>query len=50
MLRLEVLRVEMLAPDQLSLTDPDSRSMVTTGRGSGVVGYSFRSPLTPQII
>jgi hypothetical protein len=25
---------------QISLTDPDSRSMATSGRGSGVVGYT----------
>ena len=25
---------------QISLTDPDSRSMATSGRGSGVVGYN----------
>jgi hypothetical protein len=25
---------------QTSLTDPDSRSMATSGRGSGVVGYN----------
>src|SRR5262245_30426802 len=33
---------QMLAsPDQqISLTDPDSRSMATSGRGSGVVGYN----------
>jgi hypothetical protein len=44
MQRLEVLRVEMLAsPDQqISLTDPDSRSMATSGRGSGVVGYNVQ--------
>jgi hypothetical protein len=32
----------MLAfPDQqISLTDPDSRSMATSGRGSGIVGYN----------
>jgi gas vesicle protein len=38
------LRVQMLAaPDQqLSLTDPDSRSMATSGRGSGVVGYNVQ--------
>ena len=36
--RLERLKVEMLAtPDQqISLTDPDARSMATSGRGSGV--------------
>jgi len=29
----------LASPDsQISLTDPDSRSMATSGRGSGVVG------------
>jgi transposase len=38
------LRVQMqAAPDQqISLTDPDSRSMATSGRGSGVVGYNVQ--------
>src|SRR5688572_32477146 len=38
--RLSILEAQMLAaPDlQISLTDPDSRSMATSGRGSGVVG------------
>ena len=42
--RLERLKVEMLAtPDQqISLTDPDARSMATSGRGSGVVGYNVQ--------
>jgi hypothetical protein len=42
--RLEILKVEMLAtPDQqISLTDPASRSMATSGRGSGVVGYNVQ--------
>jgi len=32
------------APDQqLSLTDPDARSMATSGRGSGVVGYNVQT-------
>jgi transposase len=32
------------APDeQLSLTDPDARSMATSGRGSGVVGYNVQA-------
>ena len=30
------------ADQQISLTDPDSRSMATSGRGSGVVGYNVR--------
>src|SRR5258705_5257463 len=44
MQRLKVLNVTMLAtPDQpISLTDPDSRSMATSGRGSGVVGYNVQ--------
>jgi transposase-like protein DUF772 len=42
--RLKALEKEMLAsPDQqISLTDPDSRSMATSGRGSGVVGYNVQ--------
>jgi transposase len=45
MRRLEKLEVKMLAtPDkQLSLTDPDARSMATSGRGSGMVGYNVQS-------
>ena len=44
MRRLGLLKVEMLAtPDQqISLTDPDARSMATSGRGSGVVGYNVQ--------
>ena len=40
--RLKAIEKAMLAsPDQqISLTDPDSRSMATSGRGSGVVGYN----------
>ena len=42
--RLHGLKAGMLAaPDQqISLTDPDSRSMATSGRGSGVVGYNVQ--------
>jgi transposase len=44
MQRLRGLKAQMLAtPDQqISLTDPDSRSMATSGRGSGVVGYNVQ--------
>src|SRR5712672_14290 len=44
MQRLKAIDKEMLAsPDQqVSLTDPDSRSMATSGRGSGVVGYNVQ--------
>ncbi len=40
MQRLAKLRVQMLA--EISLTDPDARSMATSGRGSGVVGYNVQ--------
>jgi hypothetical protein len=42
MQRLRAIEAQRLAsPDQqISLTDPDSRSMATSGRGSGVVGYN----------
>ncbi len=44
MAKLASLEKRMLSsPDQqISLTDPDSRSMATSGRGSGVVGYNVR--------
>ena len=44
MQRLAAMEQQMLAsPDQqISLTDPDSRSMATSGRGSGVVGYNVQ--------
>jgi transposase len=44
MRRLVGLQAVMLAtPDQqISLTDPDARSMATSGRGSGVVGYNVQ--------
>jgi len=43
--RLAALEARMReAPDlQVSLTDPDSRSMATSGRGSGVVGYNVQA-------
>src|SRR5471032_2425475 len=42
--KLAAYEKQMLAsPDnQISLTDPDSRSMPTSGRGSGVVGYNVQ--------
>ena len=42
--KLKAIEKRMLAePDeQISLTDPDSRSMATSGRGSGVVGRTRR--------
>ncbi len=43
--RLKALETRMFeAPDeQVSLTDPDARSMATSGRGSGVVGYNVQA-------
>jgi len=43
--RLKKLEVRLLAhPDQqISLTDPDARSMATSGRGSGMVGYNVQT-------
>ena len=45
MQRLEKLEIRRLAsPDQqISLTDPDARSMATSGRGSGIVGYNVQA-------
>ena len=45
MQRLNELEARMLAtPDQqISLTDPDARSMATSGRGSGMVGYNVQA-------
>ena len=43
--RLQGLEVQrQQAPDQqLSLTDPDARSMATSGRGTGMVGYNVQT-------
>ena len=45
MAHLKKLEVRMLeAPDQqISLTDPDARSMATSGRGTGMVGYNVQT-------
>jgi len=45
MARLKKLEVRLLqAPDQqISLTDPDARSMATSGRGTGMVGYNVQA-------
>jgi transposase len=45
MQRLGGLETQMLeAPDQqISLTDPDARSMATSGRGTGMVGYNVQT-------
>jgi transposase len=43
--RLKVLDAQMMQTEdkQISLTDPDARSMATSGRGSGIVGYNVQS-------
>ena len=43
--RLEALdaRMRETADQQISLSDPDARSMATSGRGSGVVGYNVQA-------
>jgi transposase len=44
MQRLRAIEAQMLSStdQQISLADPDSRSMATSGRGSGVVGYNVQ--------
>jgi transposase len=37
------------SPDgQVSLTDPDARSMATSGRGSGIVGYNVQTAVDAE--
>ncbi len=44
---LEALRRET-EDQQISLTDPDARSMATSGRGSGVVGYNVQTAVDTE--
>ena len=50
MARLKKLEARMLAtPDQqISLTDPDARSMATSGRGTGMVGYNVQTAVDAE--
>ena len=43
--RLNGLNTQLMQTEdkQISLTDPDARSMATSGRGSGMVGYNVQS-------
>jgi hypothetical protein len=43
--RLNALNARMMASEdkQISLSDPDARSMATSGKGSGMVGYNVQS-------
>ncbi|KAF0163345.1 MAG: transposase [Stygiobacter sp.] len=43
MLKAMEAEVEASPDGQVSLTDPDARSMATSGRGSGIVGYNVQS-------
>ena len=45
MLRLNALNTQVMPTEdkQISLTDPDARSMATSGRGSRMVGYNVQS-------
>jgi transposase len=39
----------LAAPDQqISLTDPDARSMATSGKGTGIVGYNVQAAVDVQ--
>jgi transposase len=45
----EIAKQVEASPDkQISLTDPDSRSMATSGRGSGVVGYNVQTAVDTE--
>ena len=50
MKRLESLDEQRLqSPDkQISLTDPDARSMATSGRGTGMVGYNVQAAVDTE--
>ena len=50
MQRLQALEARMheTPGQQISLTDPDARSMATSGRGSGVVGYNVQTAVDTQ--
>jgi transposase len=39
---------EVASDGQISLTDPDARSMATSGRGSGVVGYNVQAAVDTE--
>lgn len=41
-------RVEAAPDGQVSLTDPDARSMATSGRGTGIVGYNVQVAVDTQ--
>ena len=48
--RLNAINTEMLASEdkQISLTDPDARSMATSGKDTGIVGYNVQAALDTE--
>ena len=50
MARLDAIEQQLeQAPDrQISLTDPDARSMATSGRGTGIVGYNVQAAVDAE--
>lgn len=45
---LQAMEAQVAADGQVSLTDPDARSMATSGRGSGIVGYNVQSAVDAE--
>jgi len=41
-------RVQAAPDQQVSLTDPDARSMATSGRGTGIVGYNVQTAVDAE--
>ena len=43
--RLNAINAEMMKSEdkQISLTDPDARSMATSGKDTGIVGYNVQT-------
>jgi transposase len=50
MAKLDTIETELeKTPDkQISLTDPDARSMATSGRGTGIVGYNVQTAVDTE--
>jgi hypothetical protein len=48
--RLNAINVEMMKSEdkQISLTDPDARSMATSGKDTGIVGYNVQIAVDTQ--
>ncbi|SEO95807.1 hypothetical protein SAMN04487843_105188 [Methylobacterium sp. ap11] len=41
-------QVEKIPDPQIALTDPDARSMATSGRGTGIVGYTVQAAVDTE--